>query len=72
MKLILTRAQLALAGLAAVYLLALHGCYDIVPSGSREGPAVFRLNRLTGSVMGCYEACSTLPEDVPTPKASQP
>ena len=51
----MTRIQISLAVVAAVYLLAWHGLYEIVPA---QGPSdgygiVFRLNRLTGAVYAC-------------------
>jgi hypothetical protein len=61
----MTRTQISLAGLAALYLLALRGCYDVVPVSAHDTPgAVYRLNRLTGGVSFCnpYVGCRPLLE----------
>jgi hypothetical protein len=70
----MTRTQITLAVLAALFLLALRGCYDIVPVGSPSDPAygaVFRLNRLTGAVYVCGVQVECFPVGHP-PKAATP
>lgn len=64
----MTRTQMTLAALAALYLLALRGCYDIVPSG--PGYA-YRLNRFTGSVLFCVGASGCTAESE-APKQTRP
>jgi hypothetical protein len=62
------------AAVAALYLLASHGLYEIVPVARPAdlGGVVFRLNRLTGTVSICYPGgvilgCRSLSEGPPMP-----
>jgi hypothetical protein len=67
--------QMTLAALAAVYLLTLTSCYELVPINAAGG-GVYRLNRLTGSVAFCDRyttaRCLLLSEEAPRSKPEEP